>query len=361
MKAALIAAGSACLIVAALATAVGLADDYMDSTAPSRAAAVGSGTRAAPARSSSAAGTRRATPALPRGSAGGVGASDSSLPGEILRTPELRQECFAAEARDSKWSSAAEPQLLALFSRGARASGVMVDEPTVECRTTLCQLHVSSRAAENQAEAMANRVAWDSLRDEMRKDSAFTAAFDPDAIGLRSEGSTGHTMTFARRLSDEVTEKARCGGLDESALTARVIGPEGLPRSERDQNGLPTLPEGVVGSYFKLNAYFEAEQRDEEWAPAAETQINDFFSTQSLGDAFANPSIECRETLCEVQTSSDMTASPGAAAQVAAWNDAYFAMPQSADLELDAITTHMHSEKDDPDRIVFVAFLLRRR
>jgi hypothetical protein len=300
-------------------------------------------------------------PALPRGSAGDPGGSDSSPSRNILDTRELRQECFAAEARDSTWASAAEPQLLAVFSRGARASGVLADKPTVECRATLCQLHLSSRAPESQAEAAANIDAWQALVDEIRRDAAFIAAFDPDTIGLQTGGATAHTVTFARSQSDRIKEKARCGGLDESALTARVLEPLGLPRQARDANGMPSLPEDVVSSPFKLNAYFEAEQRDEGWAPAAETQINDFFSGRELGDAFARPSIECRETLCEVQTSSDMTASSGPAAQVDAWNEANFAMHEAADLELDSIATHIRREQEDPNRFVFVTFLLRRR
>jgi hypothetical protein len=361
MKAALIAAGSVCLIITALAVTIGLADDYTDTTAPRKAAAQSSVSRAVPAPDGRSTGSRRPVPALRRDGAGGAGASESSLSRGILDTPELRQECFAAEARDPTWASAAEPHLLAVFSRAARASGVLAGQPTVECRSTLCQLQVSSRAPENQAEAAAATVAWHSLLDEIRRDEDFVAAFDPDAMRLGSAGTTAHTVEFARRQSDKVTEKARCGGLDERALTARVLGPMEQPRPPRDANGMPTLPEDVVGSYFKLNAYFEAEQRDEEWAPEAETQINDFFSARSLGGEFASPSIECRESLCEVQTSSDMTASTGAAAQVAAWNNAYYAMPESADLELDPITTHIRREKEDPNRIVFVAFLLRRR
>jgi len=359
MKAALYAAGIICLIIVALAVSAGLALDYSDSTG--RAAAPGSESRGAPAHGSRATGSRRPVPALPRAPAGNTGGSDSSPSRNVLGTPELRQECFAAEARDPTWASAAEPQLLAVFSRGARVSGVVVDRPTVECRSTLCLLQVSSRAPESQAEAAADAVAWSSFIDEIRRDAALVAAFDPDAIGLVSSGTSARTVTFARSQSDKVTEKARCAGLDESALTARVIGPEGLPRSARDQNGMPSLPEDVVSSPFKLNAYFEAEQRDEEWAPTAETQINDFFSGRSLGNAFVRPSVECRETLCEVQTSSDMTASPGASAQVDAWNNAYFAMRESADLELDSIATNIRREKEDPNRIVFVAFLLRRR
>jgi hypothetical protein len=300
-------------------------------------------------------------PALPRGPAGDPGGSESSPSRNVLGTPELRQECFAVEARDSTWASAAEPQLLAVFSRGARTSGVLADKPTVECRSTLCELQVSSRAPESQAEAAANVDAWRSLVDEIRRDAAFIAAFDPDAIELLTGGATTHIVTFARSQSDRITEKARCGGLDEIALTARVLEKLGLPRRARDANGMPSLPEDVARSPFKLNAYFEAEQRDEGWAPTAETQINDFFSGRSLGDAFASPSIDCRETLCEVQTSSDVTASSGPAAQVDAWNEANFAMHESADFELDSIATHIRREQEDPNRIVFVTFLLRRR
>jgi hypothetical protein len=131
-------------------------------------------------------------PALPRGPAGAAGGSDSSPSRGILGTPELRQECFAAEARDPTWATEAEEQVLAAFSRGARASGVLADKPGVECRATLCELQVSSRPPGNQAEAAADIVAWQSLVDEIRRDAAFVAAFDPDAIGLGTGGMTAH-------------------------------------------------------------------------------------------------------------------------------------------------------------------------
>ncbi len=108
-----------------------------------------------------------------------------------------------------------------------------------------------------------------------------------------------YTATFVRRASSDLAEEASCGGLDENALRARALGSE-APLA-RNQEGQPSLPEGVVGSYFKLHEYFEAETRDAEWAPIAETQIKDYVSGRSLGDAFERPSIECRETLCEIR------------------------------------------------------------
>jgi hypothetical protein len=300
-------------------------------------------------------------PVLPRSPAGDVGANDSSPFEEIVGTPELLHACFAAEGRDEAWSAAVEPQILAFFNSGARRE--VFDQPTVECRTSLCELHVSARVSEEAAgDVVDTGPAWNRLVNEMRRDEAFATAFDPDAVATQVEhgASITYTATLTRHASDDFAAEARCGGLEETALRTRALGPEALSRSARSRDGrvLP-LPDDVVSSYFKLNEYFEAEERDAAWASAAESRIGEFLSAGALGDTFEAPSIECRETLCAIETSTDAIAASGGS--MSAWQQAYHGMRESPDLELDSIASHMRTDEENPDRIEYITFVLRRR
>jgi hypothetical protein len=49
-----------------------------------------------------------------------------------------------------------------------------------------------------------------------------------------------------------------------------------------------------------LNDRFRLEHREDEWASATETSIDDFVARHSFAHAYENVSIECRASLCQV-------------------------------------------------------------
>jgi len=82
-----------------------------------------------------------------------------------------------------------------------------------------------------------------------------------------------------------------------SADAAVVDSPIRIPSRYRDLVG--PLP-GDQPSSSELHALFENEPRDEPWAYAMETGINDHIATYGAGEATVVEYVECRSRFCEI-------------------------------------------------------------
>jgi hypothetical protein len=277
-------------------------------------------------------------------------AKDLPLSTTVLDTPETLHECFRAEERDDEWAPAAETQILDFIAK--QPYGDTFEVSSVECRTTICELHASLRAPiETTGESANLQAAWQSLVDDMRYDGAIGSEFDEQGIVHRAKYGerAEYTTTLVRRSSIDFSEEARCGGLEESILRSQALGT------------MVSLSEDVRSSFFKLNAYFEGEQRDERWAPVIEGSIREFIARQSFGQAFSVSSIECRETLCQIRASADAVAASEASSQRSGWNEALVAVHDSLGLELEHVANRVSIDQRNPGRIVYIATVQRKR
>ena len=72
--------------------------------------------------------------------------------------------------------------------------------------------------------------------------------------------------------------------------------------------GLPLISKEILGSPFKLAAYFDAEERDDTWAAVMEASIREALAAQPSTRAWNPLAVECRTTLCQIRASTDPAA-----------------------------------------------------
>ena len=108
----------------------------------------------------------------------------------------------------------------------------------------------------------------------------------------------------------------------------------------------------------QLERMWNAEHRDESWAPAAEIGVGGFLARQPQPNALGLPSIECRATLCRVRTSVDAAiyqAVPTADLQAAM----YTLQHDSIAGELVWLGLEMSSDPEQLDQVIQSAYLRR--
>lgn len=219
------------------------------------------------------------------------------LPTEILK------ECFLAEPRDDAWSRLTEGRLREFITLQPHSAAFRVT--SVECRATLCEIHTSTENPVELDEGPTAPETWESLINKIHQDGILASDFEDDGVLLASSyGKTAsYTTTLVRKLSDDAPDDARCGHENHEALNLRALKFITEGRVGDTARGLPPLSDEIRGSAFKLAAYFDAEERDETWANAMEAAIRTAFSEQTATRTWREPSIECKETLCQIRVS----------------------------------------------------------
>ena len=180
-------------------------------------------------------------PQLPAG--GPTARGEGPTPPERM-APEMLDECFRAEQRDEAWATATEPRLRDFIAR--QPYGNTFDVSSVECRTSLCEIHASSEAPVELSDPQGalSPATWRSLVLNVRQDVGLASEFEERGLLPTTwvGENAGHKATLVRR-SSAVPDDRRCGGDGEEALRARALkGVTGGSPGDEAQ-GLPPLSE----------------------------------------------------------------------------------------------------------------------
>lgn len=131
----------------------------------------------------------------------------------------------------------------------------------------------------------------------------------------RPTGSSDETTTTAtiRSRTDELPKPIGPGepGANNVDDDANFVVESAPPTDEfgpaDDQIGIPSVYRKLIGpvrprdlSFEAKHALFEKERRDEAWAYAMETGINDHIATFGAGEGVVIEYVECRSRYCEV-------------------------------------------------------------
>lgn len=100
-----------------------------------------------------------------------------------------------------------------------------------------------------------------------------------------------------------------------------------------------------------------AETRDDAWAGDTEKSVRDFVATlrERFGNAPSIPSVECRQTLCEIHAVSSASAMETAAG----WQNAMTSMRDSKEWSKGFVDSHTVSHITNDGRVVSVTYLVR--
>jgi hypothetical protein len=269
---------------------------------------------------------------------------------------EIRHECFLAEHRDEAWAPVVEVRMRAFFARHPYGNTFQI--ASIECRATLCEIHASTDKPVELADPQGSisPAAWQSVIGSAHQDATLAAEFDDDGLlpaarfGERAE----YTAVLVRR-SGTFTREARCAGDGEVELRARALVQVTDGYGSAARTGLPTLNDDIIGSAFKLAAYFEAEDRDERWATAMEALIGDTLAAFPSTHSWRGTSIECRTTLCRIRASTTPDGADEVREIIAR------ILRESSGFGLTRLANGMSKDPDDPTRVVHIVTLSRAR